>query len=293
MHKKISGPAYEIAFDEVRSRFFLIGRGRVRVFDVNTNEKIAVLCGIPYLNHIYVSQKNGIIAASSTDGRFSFYAIDTFELLGEVKIRGDVNTDAAFCYDENENVIYGVLYYYKTLDQYLYQVSPATLNYSTVPLKSVEMKVGEGEKPYTRYQLHKHENGGAYLIRSCYNLKRPYNKGIYESCYGRYELENGEYVLKEKYISTNEYCLDLKDFIAPEAYRRFCAYLKDDCGMGAFYRVRRCEKETYFIHLGKAVYRERESGEFETVFEDEYTSDYAEFQGRTYACTWEYCMIRW
>ncbi|MBO5481355.1 MAG: hypothetical protein J6A63_09225 [Clostridia bacterium] len=292
MHKKIPSAAYEIAFDKVRSRFFLVGRGNVRVFDVNTNEKIAVLRGIPNPSQVFVSQKNGIIAVKSTEARFAFYGIDTFELLGLLKIRGAANTDPDFYYDEDENMLYG-LTYYKTLDEYLYQVSPATLNYSTVPLKSVEMKVGEGEKPYTRYRLHKHENGGAYLIRSCYNLKRPYNKGVYESCYGRYELENGEYVLKEKYISTNEYCLDLKDFIAPEAYRRFCAYLKDDCGMGAFYRVRRCEKETYFIHLGKAVYRERELGEFETVFEDKYTWDYAEFQGRTYACTWEYCMIRW
>lgn len=287
MNRKISGGAYRIAFDEIRLRFFLLSRRSVRVFDAETNKLITKLQDIANPNQIYISQKNNLIAVKSTVGQFAFYTAEDFSSLGKIKMKGSPNTDADFYYDEEENLLYGIAN--KNLNQHLYCVSPQTSEYFTVPLYGMSREAQEGEKPHTRYVLHKHSDGGFYLIRNFYDIGS--SRRTYESSYGRYEKEGNTLALKEKFLSTTERRLELFDIAEKEASAQindFCKALKDRQEFfGSTYRNAR----GLFLVTNKAAYRLTESGS-EEVYRAEYMSDYAEFRGRRYICTWEWCLVQ-
>ena len=292
MNRKISGSAYNITFDEVNSRFFLLSERSVRVFDIETLERIAKLSDIANPNQIFISHKNGFIAVKSTVGQLAFYSVNDLSFLGKVRLKGCSNTDPDFCYDEEENVIYGIANSVKRgIDYFIYRVSPETLTYSTIPLYPMKCEVKEGEKPYTLYHFHKYSQGSYYLIRNFYDIGG--SRRTYESCYGRYEEEDGTLVLKEKYISTTERRLKLVDVTEKEASAQIEDFRKklSTKSSGYFTHTYRNERGLFLI-TSEAVYHLGSSGEFEEVYHAQYMSDYAEFRGRRYICTCEWCLVQ-
>lgn len=287
MNRKISGGAYRIAFDEIRLRFFLLSQRSVRVFDAETNKLITKLQDISNPNQIYISQKNNMIAVKSTVGQFSFYTVEDFSFLGKIKMKGSPNTDADFYYDEEENLLYGIVN--KNLNQHVYCVSPKTLDYFTLPLYGMNREAQEGEKPYTRYAFHKHSDGSFYLIRNFYAVGS--SQRIYESSYGRYAKEGNALALKEQIFSTTERRLELLDIVEKEASAQITDFCKALKNRQEFFRSTYRNARGLFLVTNKAVYRHAESG-FEEVYRAEYLSDYAEFSGRRYICTWEWCLVQ-
>lgn len=288
MNRKFSGVAVRIAFDEARSRFFLLNQRSVRAFDAETNKTIATLKDIANPNQIYISQKNNLIAVKSTVGQFAFYAVNDFSFLGKIKMKGAPNTDADFYYDEEENFLYGILD--KNFNQHVYCVSPQTLEYFTFPLYGMNRDAQKGEKPHTRYALHRYSNGAFYLIRNFYDVGP--SRRTYESSYGKYEREGNTLVLKEQIFSTTERRLELIDVTEKEASAKidgFCNVLKTR--QEYFRRIYR-NAHGLFLITNEAVYRRKADDEFEEVYRAEYMSDYAEFHGRRYICTWEWCLVQ-
>ena len=286
MHKKISGAAYDIAFDETNGRFFLLSERSVRVFHVHNHQKIATLQDIANPNQIIISPKNGMIAVKSTTGAFAFYSLDSLKLLGCIRLSGDNSTDSAFYYDEEENALYGITH--KGLTQWLYRVFPEKLSCSEIPLPKAPIEPFDGEKPVTRYTLHKYTRGEFYLLCDVYDVGC--SRRIYECSYGRYALQDQTLVCREKYQTTNEHHLSLLDITEPMAYRRFLSFCNREKLASHTVKSYRKDGRLFFItHQG--VYREEETETFQTVYQAEYISDYAEFQGRRYICTWNWCLI--
>lgn len=269
-----------------------MGAGRINIFDVLTNNKIATLKSLANANQVFISSKNGVIAVKSTVGDFWFFLQDTFEFIGKLKLKKTGNTDDDFFYDEESNKIYGIRSDWNTLcTETLYIISVDTLQHELISLPQLQpgKSLKEGEKPLTRYCLHKCSKNGVYLICNCYNVGSG-EQQIYESFYGRYEKECGDLILKEKRIATDKYKLELLNIVEPNDYPRFKAfatprhlYLNHSASF-------RSGNTVYYI-TSEGIYRETELGEFEEVYADRYISDYAEFENRRYICTWKYCIV--
>ncbi|MCH5153778.1 MAG: hypothetical protein J1F71_01060 [Clostridiales bacterium] len=292
MNRKISGCSYNITFDEVNSRFFLLSARSVRVFDIETLGSIAKLSDIANPNQIFISHKNGIIAVKSTVGQFAFYSVKDFTFLGKMRLKGSPSTDPKFYYDEEENVIYGraTKETKNGIEFFIYRVYPETLTYTTIPLPQMEREANEGEKPYTYYHFHKYSKGSYYLIRNFYDVK---NRRIYECSYGRYKEEGGTLVLRKKYISTVKRRLELLDVTEKENLAQIYDFSKklDPRIHPHFYHFYRNERGLFLI-TSEAIYHLNSSGEFEEVYHAKYMSDYAEFRGCRYICTWEWCLVQ-
>ena len=229
-----------------------------------------------------------MIAIKSTTGSFYFYSVKNLAFLGTLKIKGEVNTDPDFYYDEKANKIYGIVI--KGLDEYLYELSPEQLEYTLIPLVK-EVSQAQNEKMITRYILHKSDQEGIYLIRDVYGIGGRKTPNIYKCSYGRYKKEGKALRLQEEYLSTNEYHLKLLDIIEQKSYRRFLEYCKKHCINSTFIKYYRKDCDLYFI-TNKAVYQENQTGNFQEIYCAEYMSDYAEFQGRRYICTWNWCLVQ-
>ncbi len=297
MNDKINGCAYEIVIDESSSRFFIIG-GSVWVYDLKTNEKIARLNDISYPTYVSVSHKNNIVLVQSTDGRFAFYTADTLVFLGKLKIRGSHNTDEDFYYDEEENAVYGIYICGRGdggVGYGLAEIYPDKLQYSAVPLpqsKTGREKQG-GKAPYTRYCFVRHAKDGYYLIRNRYAWDASTDglPTFYDCCYGRFEKEGDELVLKEKLLTSDKRMLELSDIPEGADRPRISELRKRFCGREYFIRTRKSERG-WFAITNEAVYRLLPDGAFEEICREQFMSDYAEFGGRRYICTWKYCLVQ-
>lgn len=179
-------------------------------------------------------------------------------------MKGSPNTDSDFCYNEEENTIYGIAD--KALKQYLYCISPETLNYSNIPLLAMQREASNGEKPITLYELHKCTQESSYLIRKCYDIGR--KNHIYEYSYGRYEREGNTLVLKEKYLSTNEYRLTLFDITDQNSYRQFLEFCEKRGFSTTLLRIYRNGCELFYI-TDKAVFNRSEAGILKEVYRAE------------------------
>ncbi len=295
MNHIISGRAYEIVIDEPSSRFFIIG-GSVWVYDLRTNEKIARLNDISYPTFVYVSHKNNIVLVQSTDGRFAFYTAGSLAFLGKLKIRGCHNTDEDFYFDEEENTVYGIYTCGRDdggVGYGLAEIYPDKLQYSATPLPQSRRgreKQG-GKAPYTRYCFVRHAKDGYYMIRNCYSWDAS-TDGLptyYDCCYGRFKKEGDDLVLKEKILTSDERSLELSDIT--EGAPIISQFRKTFRGREYLIRTRKNEKESFVI-TNKAVYRLLPNGKLEEVCREQYMSDYAEFGGRRYICTWRYCLVQ-
>jgi hypothetical protein len=287
MNKKISGKAFGIAFDEVNSRYFLLSERSVRVFDWETNAKITSLKDIANPNQIFISYANNMIVVKSTVGAFAFYSLNDLTLLGKVRWKGNVNTDARFCCDEKEKKLFGICY--KGLKQVFYSLSLETMQTTFVPLIELKCETTAGDKPITRYELHKVESGSFYLLRDFYDVGK--ESKIYECSYGRYEVEHDMLMLKEKVFSTNERhltLLDLGDEKEVELLNRLC---EEFHLQKVFLHVFRNERGLFVI-TSKAVYQLHSDGTFEEVYRADWVMDYAEFRGRRYICTCDWVLIQ-
>lgn len=297
MKYKINGTACRIVFDEPASRFFIIG-GSVWVYDLKTNEKIARLNDISYPTYVYVSHKNNIVLVQSTDGRFAFYTADTLSFLGKLKIRGCHNTDEAFYYDEEENAAYGVYTHGRGeggVGYGLAEIYPDKVQYSAIylPQLNLDRETQRGEKPYTTYEFHRHTQDGYYILRRFYNVGEAADSssGIYECCYGWFGKEGNNLVLKEKLLTTNEKFLEMSDITEQEnspIISKFCKTFSEQEYLHHTYRNER----GLFLITNQAVYRLLTDSEFEEVCREQYMSDYAEYGGKQYICTWERCIIQ-
>ncbi len=298
MNYKINGSAYEIVIDEPASRFFIIG-GSVWVYDVNTNKKIARLNDIGYPTYVYVSHKNNVVLVQSTDGRFAFYAANSLAFLGKLKIRGSQNTDEDFYYDETENTVYGIYICGRSdggVGYGLAEIYPNKLQYSAIDLPQLEpeREKQQNEKPYTRYVFHKHTKDGYYMIRNFNNVGTAATGSprIYESCYGRFAKEGKTLVLKEKLFTTDERILGKLDVTERADSLKISEFCKTFRGRGEYLiRIRKSE-EGLFVITSEAVYRLFPNGRFAEICREQYMSDYAEFGGRRYICTWKYCLVQ-
>lgn len=280
MKKKLPYKTHEIAFDEKNSRFFLVGNA-LYAFDIKTNKAIKRMSDIPYKNHIYISYKNNLAILSSTDGRFAIYSLDELELLGIIKLKGrDVHTDHHFCYDEEHNKLYGIML--QGLTQYWVCISPDTLEY-TNDLCMEDVYSPEGER--SSYTLIKYSNGSVYMTRGYYD-----KNGCVCSKYERYECNGGKLEYKEtimpKFDNSNA-----PTIISPETYHRLRNLYKEHKIKGYPEKEVKFDSGLYYIS-SEAIYRAKEDGEFEEIYSGEYISDYAEYNGRRYICTWSFCIVQ-
>ena len=295
MDYKINGRAYEIVIDEPSSRFFILG-GSVWVYDLKTNEKIARLNDISYPTYVYVSHENNVALVQSTDGRFAFYTADSLTFLGKLKIRGCHNTDEDFYYDEEENTAYGIYTCGRGdvgVGYGLAEIYPDKLQYSAIPLPQSEPDCEQGgEAPYTRYCFHRHAKDGYYIIRN-----RRYHRGadvspsIYDCCYGRFKREGNDLVLKEKLFTSDEGILELPD-IPERADRPKISELRKRFHGREYLVCTRNNERGLFVITNEAAYRLLPDGALEEICREQYMSDYAEFGGRRYICTWKYCLVQ-
>ncbi len=295
MNYIINGRAYEIVIDELFSRFFIIG-GSVWVYDLKTNEKIARLNDISYPTYVYVSHKNNLVLVQSTDGRFAFYTADTLSFLGKLKIRGCHNTDEDFYYGEEENAAYGIYTCGRSDGGVGYgfaEIYPDKLQYSAIPLPQLKFdrEKKSDKAPYTRYCFVRHAKDGYYIIRNCcaWGASKGGLPTFYDCCYGRFEKESDDLILKEKLLTSYERTLELSDIT--EGVPIISQFRKTFCGREYLIRTRKSERGLFVI-TNEAVYRLLSEGALEEVCREQYMSDYAEFGGRRYICTWKYCLVQ-
>ena len=287
MKIKIPNGAFRIAFDDVYFRFFLLSARSVHILDQNANDELKTL-EIDNPNQIFLSKKNDIIAVKSTTGGFFFYSAKELSFLGKIQMRGKPNTDSDFYYEETENVLYGIAN--KGLKQYCYRISLHSLAYSLFSMPQFRREIQKDDKTATRYIFYKYFQGSFYLIRDIYDIGKS-SPLIYESSYGRYNIEANTLILKDVYFSTNEYHLKLLDVTEQKSYRRFVEFCKNHRIDTSFIKSHRNGYDLFFI-THKAVYREDAEGSFKEIYHDEYIWDYAEFQCRRYICTWNGCIVQ-
>ena len=321
MDKKIRGGVYDLAFDEKRSRVYVLGPRLLHVYDAKTMKPIISLKRPRYANHLYIGKETDLVVIQSTEGTFMVYSAEDFSLLGQTRLRGEWSTDPRFYYDESENMLYGIAL--KNLAQHLCCVSLQPLSYRLIPLtpekKEGELLEGEPyidyeiidnpdggftmnpvkrtkkEEPFTRYRLHRYENGSFYMIRNFYNVGGVGDR-IYESCYGRFEEENGTLVLKEKLYSTKERWLDPLDLELKEEERedvkQFCAQFvgKDAFTCYPYLNFYRSDRGLFLI-IEKVLYH-YSNGIIMEEYGSRFFSDYAEFEGRRYFGDWEFLHVQ-
>lgn len=302
MRQIIRGKAHNIIFDEPLSRFFIIG-GSVWVYDLRTNEKIGRLKDIHYPTCVGISHKNNILFVQSTDGHFGFYTADTLEFLGKLTIRYVSSTDNDFYYDEQDNVICGIRtischprYPNETIGFELVEIMPKQCAYTAIHLPQLEFskeKEVEGHS-YTMYRFCKYDGKSYYIIRNFRNWSD--ESGLptyYDSCYGRFEKEGNSLILKERIFETNERMLEFVDVAertdAPRIHELF-EKLSQKGTPAYLWRTYRNERGLFAI-TERAVYRMLPGGEIEEVAREEYMSDYKEYNGKKYICTWDHCII--
>lgn len=287
MQRRINKGAYKIYFDESNLRFFVTNSRSAWAFSTETLKALTKLSDIASPNQVYTSHENGVIAVKNTVGEFAFYDVSDFSFRGKLKIRTCKNTGADFCFSEEENVICGIME--TAYGQSLYRIYLDTLEYVTLPLEQLKRdSVVEGETPVTRYELRKYSQGNFYMIRNFYNVGS-YGAQIYDCSYGRYVLEDNKLILKERYLEGSG-CLDLLDLTENEAYRKALALTCSKHLDGRFIKLYRKGSELFLI-TSKAVYRQTPDGGYEKIFSDDYCSDYAEFNGKRFFCTWNYFIV--
>ncbi len=285
MNRKISGGAYDIAFDKENNRFFLTSARTVRVFDCENNEKQATLKEVSNANQIYISPKHNLIVVKSTVGQFAFYNADDLSLIWKTKLRVVTNTDPDFVFEEDEKVVCGIGI--NGLNEFIYRIYPETRRISVIPLEKADGG-SETDKPVTRYLLCGYEKGNFRRIRNFYDVGKV--SRIYECFDGVYEEKGGKPVLKEKIFSTDEKILKLYDIAErqnSESIESFCKALKSS---NYFLRTYRSDSGLFLITSG-AIFRKTSNG-FEEVYRAENISDYAEFKGRRYICTSNWCLVQ-
>lgn len=287
MKKIIKFGCHDICFDEINSWVALVGSRSVRIYDTETLKEIARLSyGVGNLNQAYISHKNGVIVVKNTVGQFGFFSIKDFSLIGKLKVRCS-NTDYDFCYDEEENIICGILS--KKLGQYVYRISVDTLEYDTFLLEELNREtMVEREYYVTRYELYKYSQGNFYMIRNFYNIGSCGPK-VYDCIYGRFQYKDNKLVLKERYLS-DTHCLHIPDITEKEAYEKIRKLKQERSLDGYFVKLYRNERGLFLI-TSRSIYKQKEKGEFEEIYTVNFGADYAEFRGRRYICTWECCIV--
>ena len=330
MDKKIRGGVCDLAFDEKRSRVYLLGPKLLHVYDAKTMKPIISLKRPRYANYVYIGKETDLVVIQSTEGTFMVYSAEDFTLLGQTRLRGEWNTDPRFYYDESENMLYGIAnkhlvehmccvslqplscrlipltpqkkegellrgqkYIFEYTD-YDFAYDPETEDLSITPIPRKEERIGE-ENPYTRHNFLRYENGSFYMIRNFYNVGGVGDR-IYECLFGRFEEENGTLVLKEKFYSTKERWLDPLDLELKEEERedvkQFCAQFvgKDAFTCYPYLNFYRSERGLFLI-IRQTLYRYF-NGKVEKEYSSEYFCEYKEFEGRRYFGDWGFLHVQ-